>query len=280
MNKYFLTLLLAAATVSVHAQTTKTSGTQKAKTSAVQTQAPPKPTLKEDTYTLKGDIGANYTFMKLSPESIHSFTGNLGGLQTSLEFLPRKFLYEGVNFLWRTGTLSSIASKQIKIEDFDTQLRLGYVNTDYDRLRFIGFTGMGWRYLGENHETPGVEDLHLNYNEIYIPVGVMFDYKIYDCFSFGFNGTWMPEIFSTVNFVPLDNGRWITQSKLANFQLEMPFVGYHTYKGIDFNLEFKPFFQFWQDGKTLAETSTGLDLGLPQNNYYLGGAMLNLGASF
>ena len=281
MNKFFLTLLLGAVTLSGYAAPTKNSNNQSAnKPEPTATNNTPAPIAKEDTYTLKGDIGVNYTFMKLSPKNIHSFTGNLGGLETSLEFLPRKFLYEGVNFLWRTGTLNSIAGKEIKIEDFDTQLRLGYVNTDYKHLRFIGFTGMGWRYLGENHQTPGVKDLYLNYNEVYIPVGAMFDYRIYDCFSFGFNATWMPEIFSTVNFVPLDNGRWVTQCKLANFQLEMPLVGYHTYKGIDLHLELKPFFQFWQDGKTLAETSTGLDLGLPQNNYYLGGAMLNFGASF
>lgn len=234
----------------------------------------------ENSYTLKGNVGVNYTFMKLSPKDVHSSTGNLGGVQASVEFLPRTFLYEGTTFLWRTGTLHSIDSKSTNIEDFDTQVRFGYVNTDCDHFRFIGFSGFGWRYLGQLLKSPGVENLALNHNEVYIPVGFMLDYKICNCMSLGFNATWMPEIYSTVNFVPLDNGRWVTQAKLANFQLEMPLIGYFHLNKVTLSLEGKLFAQFWQDGKTLAETSTGLDLGLPKNTYYLGGAMLNFGASF
>ncbi len=237
-------------------------------------------TSQENLYTLKGDVGVNYTYMKLSPHDVHSSTGNLGGAQASIEFLPRKFLYEGATFLWRTGTLHSIDSKSTNIEDYDTQVRFGYVNTDFDRLRFVGFSGLGWRYIAHLLKSPGVDPLALNYNEVYIPVGFLVDYRICDCFSFGLNGVWMPEIYSTVNYVPLDNGRWITQCKLANYQVELPLVGYFNYKKITFSLEGRPFFQFWQDGKTLASTSTGLKLGLPRNNYYMGGCMLNFGASF
>ncbi len=278
MNKLFYTLALTTFCLSGFSQSSQ-NNTSQSMNKQTGSKAPVA-SFVDNTYTLKGSIGANYTFMKLSPEDIHSYTGSLGGIQASLEFLPRKFLYEGATFLWRTGTLDSIHSKSRNIEDFDTQIRLGYVNTDFDKLRFIGFSGFGWRYIGQLLKSPGTTDLSLNYNEVYIPVGVMFDYRIYDFFSFGLNGTWMPEIYSTVNFVPLDNGRWVTQSKLANFQLEMPFVGYYKYMNCDFTIELKPFFQFWQDGKTLAETSTGLDLGLPQNNYYLGGAMVNFGAYF
>jgi hypothetical protein len=234
----------------------------------------------ENLYTLKGSVGGNYTYMKLSPQNVDSSTGNLGGVQASLEFLPRKFLYEGMTFLWRTGTLHSNHGKSTKIEDFDTQIRLGFVNSSFNRLRIIGFSGFGWRYIGQLLKNPEVLDLALNYNEVYIPVGAIFDYRVFDRFSFGMNATWMPEIYSTVNFVPLDNGRWVTQCKLANFQVELPLVGYFNYNKISFTFEAKPFFQYWQDGRTLAETSTGLDLGLPQNTYYLGGVMVSFGAYF
>jgi len=294
MKKFFLSIILGAISINGYAETRSrdVSKSQKQSVPAVglaqkKSKDAPKPSNKEaliesvdNGYTFKGSVGGNYTYMKLSPEDVHSSTGNLGGVQASVEFLPRPFLYEGATFLWRTGNLQSIDSKTTNIEDFDTQARFGYVNTDYKDLRFIGFGGFGWRYIGQLLKAPGVTDLALNYNEVYIPIGAMLDYKILDCFNLGFNLTWMPEIYSTVNFVPLDNGRWITYSKLANFQVEMPLTGYFHYSKFNFTIEGKLFFQFWQDGKTLAKTSTGIDLGLPQNSYYLGGFMVNFGASF
>lgn len=276
MKKFIFPLLIGASFLNGYAQNTNCNPSE--------CTEPPKIINEcgfyENLYTLKGSVGGNYTYMSLSPDDVDSSKGSLGGIQASLEFLPRKFLYQGITFLWRTGTLDSSHGRSTNIEDFDTQVRLGFVNTTFNRLRITGFSGFGWRYISQLLKSPGVSNLALNYNEVYIPVGAMFDYRLCDCLSFGLNGTWMPEIYSTVNFVPLDNGRWITDSKLANFQLEFPFAYYFNYNKVSFTLEGKPFFQFWQDGKTLAETTTGLDLGLPQNSYYLGGIMVSIGAYF
>lgn len=223
-------------------------------------------------------IGGNYTYMKLVPEDLASFGGNLGGIQAGLECKAKDAVYQGAIFLWREGNLDGEGSLQRNIFNVDTQVRLGYTTSFKSDFAATLFTGFGWEYIGQRL-TGGGAPLELNYNEVYIPVGLLMNYKI-NRFSIGLNGIWMPQIFPTVNFVPLDNARWVTACTLANFLVELP-LAYRfcrdCWKGF---IELRPFFEYWQDGETLAKSSTGTPLGLVSNTYYIGGAEINLGAEF
>lgn len=223
-------------------------------------------------------LGPNYTYMKLTPQGFSSFHGNLWGANASIQNRPQNQIYEALTLLWRQGSLKSSNSLTRTIYELDSQVRLGYTLGIGNHLTTTFFSGFGWKYFHQKLRG-GASALDLNYNEVYIPVGLLNQY-LGKRFSIGLNGIWMPQIFPTVNFVPLDNARWITEYTLANFQVELP-MGYRFYrKKWNGLIELKPFFQFWQDGKTLAQSSIGSPLGLVKNTYYIAGTELNFGAEF
>lgn len=225
------------------------------------------------------EVGGNYTHMKLTPSGIPRFSGNLGGAQFSYEYRKRSSVYEGVLCLWREGRVAQDGTVLYRdIFDLDTQARLGYNLSQCNVWDLIPFTGFGWRYLGE--KLRGASPLNLNYNEVYIPVGLLIKYKANSVFSIGANGFWMPQVFPNVNFVPLDHARWITAYTFSNFQVELPLLFRFAGKKTLGIFELRPFFQYWQDGKTLAQGAAGTALDLPKNTYLIGGFQFNLAVRF
>jgi hypothetical protein len=107
-------------------------------------------------------LGGNYTYMKLKPKNLSSYSGSLGGAQGSFQYLPKNSYYGGLQFLWRLGTLDSHSNLKREILDMDTQIRSGYSFSIEEKTDLTGFTGFGWRYIGQVHTQPGQEALHLN----------------------------------------------------------------------------------------------------------------------
>ncbi|MBP9840940.1 MAG: hypothetical protein KBC64_00765 [Simkaniaceae bacterium] len=223
-------------------------------------------------------VGASYTRVKMMPHGNSVFNGDLGGLQGLYEFRTADRIYGGLKLAWRQGPMTGSEGKRTMI-DGDIQERIGYTfGCSSHRSKLSLYTGFGFRYLRENYMPKTGDSVKFKYQEFYVPVGFLYDYQFSRMFDLGLNFTWMPQVYPTVTIVPLKGCRWIITDTIANFLVEVPFT--FTSKSRRVSLIFKPFFQYWQDGHTTAETATGLILGLPGNTYLFGGIEANLCYSF
>ncbi len=223
-------------------------------------------------------FGGNYTYVNLKPKGIPEFHGNLGGAQALYEYRPWNNVYAGVKGFWRQGHTSGHGATR-SLLDINVHQRLGYTFASYCKKYFATlFTGIGYRYLGEKL-IQNRTSLRTNYNEFYVPVGFLTELKFNQRFSAGLNATWMPQVNSTVTLLPIGGAQWILKKKIANVLVELPL---NCYMGSMFQylITLKPFYEFWQDGKTTAKTVAGVPLGLPGNTYNFWGTELDFGFKF
>lgn len=194
------------------------------------------------------------------------------------EYKPLRGVYEGIKVSWRQGSTKNGRDTRYLI-DARGEERIGYTFAREDN-RYLGtlFTGFGYRYISNKLEQPGLTTLFFYYNEFYIPVGVL-TAGVWGDWSVGLNTIWMPQVFPTVNIVPLGNAYWTLARMLKNFQVELP-IRYAFENSFSFFVELKPFFEFWEDGRTFAKDNTGTVLGIPKNTYRFLGAELNFGGKF
>ena len=224
-------------------------------------------------------IGANYTYARITPSGQVSSTGNLGGAQALYEFRASNRVYGGLAFGWRQGDTEG-AEGHRSLLIFDVEERIGgCLNALHKKLTFVLFTGFGYRHYGEK-VSGSSSSVRFNYNEFYIPVGCLFNGEVSPCFAIGLNAQWMPQVYPTVTIIPLTGARWIITDKLANFRVEVPFTATFSSCRHRFSLIFQPFFEYWQDGHTTATTESGTSLNVPGNTYLFAGADLNLRYSF
>ncbi len=225
-------------------------------------------------------IGGNYTRAHIKIKGQPSFNGNLGGAQAMYELRPVTSFYGALGVTWKQGTTDG-GSAHRKLLYVDVQERVGYsYATSCMNWTASVFTGFGYRHLGHNLHQHGTH-IKFEYNEFYIPVGIVTNYNFNSWFAGGLNFIWMPQIYPTVKIVPLNGARWITKCSLNNFLAELPVT--FTFGGTRrLSLIVKPFYEYWQDGKTTAKTKspTKLVLGLPGIIYNFWGAELNLGYTF
>lgn len=223
-------------------------------------------------------VGGNYTYVSFKPTNTASFSGSLGGAQVLYEYRPLNCFYAGLKGMWRQGNTTNETAER-SLLDIDAHERLGYTFAiDDQRYLVTLFGGFGYRYLGQTF-TDGGMTLELNYNEFYVPVGVLFDYKVTSSLVLGLYGTWMPQVNPTVTLVPITGIQWDIKRRLANFLIEMPLTVLMGDEN-QFSLIFKPFYEYWQDGESTAVTISGVPLGLPGNTYNFAGIEVNAGYQF
>lgn len=223
------------------------------------------------TYDHRLQIGPNFTYCWVSPEGNSSTDGPLGGAQALYEYRPFDFFYGAIAFNWRQGSTDNSVTKRNLI-DVHAQERLGYTFAlSCYSSRLTLFSGLGGRYMSEK-VTTGSSSVTFNYAQFYVPVGFLADYEINSCFNWGLGFQWRPQFYPTVDIIPIDGARWKLRKKLDNFYAEMPL----TIKLSDsFSWTLNPFFEYWNDGETLAATTLGLPLALPSNQYYFVGLDVN-----
>ncbi|HSX38237.1 MAG TPA: hypothetical protein VLE95_05340 [Chlamydiales bacterium] len=231
--------------------------------------------MQEDDFRIQ--VGGNYTYAWISPSGSPTVKGSLGGADALFEYRPLNSVYAGVSFAYHQGTPKAGGTER-SLLDFDTQGRIGFTASSrlYGKSRIALFTGFGGRYMGEK-ATAGDASVKFDYVQFYVPVGFLFENRLSYRFAWGVNAQWRPQIFPTVDIIPLDGARWILKKKINNFLVDVPlsfFVSDH------FAIIVDPFYELWHDGHTTAETQTGLLLGLPGNRYTFTGVNVNLAWSF
>lgn len=219
-------------------------------------------------------LGADYTHVNLKPHGYSSFSGNLWGAKGAYQYRPHNNVYAELNGSWKEGTAHGSAGKR-KLLFIDAQERLGYTfATKKVDFLFTLFAGLGYRHLGQKLTTDSNDILKFKYNEIYVPVGFLTNYGFNSWVSIGLEGTWMPQVYPTVKITPLKGSRWILHKTLSNFSVKMP-IDFTVTKNKRFHIVLDPFYEHWEDGSSTAETSTGVSLGLPGNNYNYWGGNIN-----
>lgn len=235
----------------------------------------------EETNSSYLSVGFGYSRLKFQPGSTPSFTGDMFGAQAKYEYKPVNCLYEAVKFNWRQGDIHAGDGVNRKLTDFNTQGRIGYTfSPTCTNFAITGFTGFGWRYLGHKLTQPALQSMRFNFNEVYIPLGILVDLALNDCLYIGLTTTWMPQVFSTVNIIPIGDIRYILSKTTSNFLVELPITYNFCECGLNWFFQFTPTFEYWQDGAPTASTESGLSLGLPKNDYTFWGFELNLGCAF
>lgn len=223
------------------------------------------------------EIGGTYSYVHMKPEDLEYLTGNLGGIQALYEYQRANRIYQAVTFAWRQGSLEGDDVKR-SLFDIDTQGRLGFTFGGCQQVWLItAFTGLGYRHMGEDVSSVG-NSVDFFYNTLYIPVGFLVSGEVFSDWYLGWNFQWRPQVYPTLKIDPLKGARWITECTLANFLVEFPLT-YVLCRENHFAIILKPFFEYWQDGRTTAK-APGLVLDLPKNTYLFGGVALNVRYSF
>jgi len=223
-------------------------------------------------------IGGNYTHASIKIIGQRLFHGNLGGAQGLYEYRPWNNFYAGLSVAWKQGkTENNEATRRLVYVDVHERLGYTYASSCKNWVASL-FTGFGYRHLGHKLNQSG-EKIRFEYNHFYIPVGLVSEYYFNSWFAGGLNFTWMPQVYPTVKIVPLNGARWILKRSVNNFIAELPLTFFVTQSRM-LSVIFKPFYEYWQDGRSTARTPSGLVLGLPGNTYNFWGAELNFAFSF
>lgn len=223
-------------------------------------------------------FGANYTYAHITPSNQSSTSGNLYGAQALYEYKTFNRFYGALATAWRQGVTHGANTSRSLLE-LDAQERLGYTWGSCRKGRMFSlFSGFGYRHNGENVKSSG-SSVKFYYNEIYIPVGFLFNGDLNSIVSLGLNFQWMPQVYPTLKISPLNGARWILNNTLSNFRAELPLTisvsrKYHC------ALMLQPYFEYWQDGHTSARTQIGTTLHVPGNTYLFAGIDLNARFSF
>jgi len=234
----------------------------------------PKPCIEPGDFSSHLQVGGSYTHVRLTPDGYSSYNGNLGGAQALYEFRTCQRIYGGLSVSWRQGKISGILGNGT-LRDGNVEERIGYT-FGRNAYLFSLYTGFGFRYIEQAKGSPVVK---YKYKEFYVPIGFLYDCQFTSNFNWGLYGVWMPQVHPTVTIEPIGGSRWILKRTWKNAALAMPFT-FACNTSRSFTLIFKPFFEYWQDGKTTAKSVTGASLGVPQNTYLFGGIDVNLCYSF
>lgn len=179
---------------------------------------------------------------------------------------------------WKAGD-TSVANTKRLLTYVDAEERIGYSYCFCSDWSTTLFSGFGYRYLSHKLKQTGLSPIRFNYNEFYIPVGLLTDYCFSSCWSLGLHFTWRPQIFSTVLIQPLGGTHWSLVETTDNFLVELPLTFFLPANSC-LSLILKPFYEHWKDGESTATTSSGNALGLSRNNYNFYGIELNVAYAF
>lgn len=225
------------------------------------------------------EIGGNYAYVTFKPHGFSSFHGNLGGAQVLWEYRALYALYAGAKFTWREGSMHGSGGRRT-LNYIDAQERLGYTLSFFDDSWLLTlFSGFGYRHQDQHLKPKTGSSLRFNYNEFYVPVGLMTDYVVDSLFTIGLGFTWMPQVMPTVTISPLKGARWILTKSLDNFFVEVPMT-FNVTDDRMFSVTVNPFYEYWRDGHSTAVTATGIPLGLPGNTYNFWGVEANFSFHF
>jgi hypothetical protein len=230
---------------------------------------------------------ARYTLGCLEPQS-----GYLVGPHFDFSYQKSYRPFFGLEFdgRWNAGFISDKNSTtRADVADYIPATYLGFTFDTADHaFRITPFTGLGYYRLSYQLEP---DMLTYQYNQIFVPVGLNFNYHFERNFSIGLDtmyrvGAYNHLKLKTPCITPDDctdecNGNSLKLNYSSGFRVRMPFVcHYRNGKKVAFNTTLAPFFDWNKFASTCDANSQGIVFPIPTNTRWYLGVMANLGISF
>ena len=226
------------------------------------------------------ELGAIYKHAYLEPGINPSFSGNMGGIGVRYTYRPLNAFFGGLGVDWAYGTADSSNGSR-DLEQFQAVEHVGYTFSLGSQDYFLTlFSGIGYRQNFQKTAIVGERTLDLRYNHLYLPLGFQFESHLTEALSIGCQAAWHFQLASGVTISPLNGAYWKLEREYKNVAIEFPctFELQSILSGL--KLSIVPQLDLWEDGKTTAQTSSGVPLGLPRNRYVFWGGMLSVAYAF
>lgn len=224
-------------------------------------------------------IFPSYQRFALNANGIGEFHGNIWGGGLSYEFSRQQGIYAHLSVQGSAGTLNSqVGNSTIGEIEFLFSERLGY-NFLWGKERLHTFTPyVGYQYLWwrQHLAITGYSLFRYTYQKPYIPFGFILDFYITKRLSVGIHYAFLFDINTYVNIDQLIGANWFLKrqnDQLVEFPLRLQVKDF-------LSLSLIPFYRSVKMGESTAVTSTGLSLGLEEENYQIWGANFALSYTF
>jgi hypothetical protein len=232
-------------------------------------------------------IGANAYYQRLSvhqPEEgsiipSGAIDGTMGGVVAGYEYKRIRHLYAAIRGFYGQGKLDNALSYRY-IHELDAQTRLGfnYMALQGPNVVVSFYTGFGFTFKNQFLDNLGPSTFKLRYYKYYIPVGLLLDLRVTDCFYFRFDFTWVPDVDPTVESSNFSKIRCELKHK-QNFRVELPLVFLFGCKK-QWEINLVPFWRRDKDGRTKKAAICDEFMMLPEQVYSYWGATLNFAYRF
>lgn len=202
-----------------------------------------------------------YNRSGLNAEGLGDFKGNVFGAEVKYQFLENNSWFVQLLFEGTMGELKD-SSNTIDLSNFYGALKVGY-NYFYDKnikSNIIPYIGSGYHILEEKQHILGFSPVTYSYFIPYIPIGLYAQFTPRAFFSFGLHVEYQFDVETYLEINSLTGARWELKRK-PSWLAELPITWNVTEK---FHVAFVPYYSFFRTGRSTAETSSGLQLGIQQ----------------
>ncbi len=168
------------------------------------------------------------------------------------------------------------------IYDVEAEGRFGYHYQGLQgyRMEVSPYIGFGFNYFYQRrNNTDQSPSILYEYYKYYLPVGFLFNYRVFRWFYFGFHFKWFPDIDPTLHIGFIKRGRWILVKENNQLLAQVPLTFRFGCKR-QWDISFVPYWERKKDGGTDAIAPTGVELGIPKQTLIYWGGNVNIGYSF
>jgi hypothetical protein len=238
-------------------------------------QTSPKPVKKIRPFkSFNINIAPQYSYIIIRSPRMKNNKGNLWGISGEMAYKKSDHVYGAASFLWYEGRPKPPHSARHSWNEAVAQFALGYTTPIFYRSMMTIFAGFGFRRVLDHKGYAGFHPrVALNYYQYFVPVGLLFDFNLWNHFGFSLNLRTMPTVDSRVQVSNRSGVFWELSDKM-NYEVDLPII-WRAVRGIkaDFNVALVPFFKYWQLGGSSR-------LGLQSRTQTYWGTAILLGLAF
>jgi hypothetical protein len=202
----------------------------------------------------------------LKPKEMDSLEAKLLGLSTGYEYFRENSFYAKLQATLKRGKLEGSYGYRDLLE-INGESRAGYsIAYGAPGSAITFFCGFGYEHSSQElHPIKEKNNTtNLIYQEFYVPLGFMVNHIFNQVVSCKLTALWMPQVYSSVEVIPLGSARWILPATEKNYSIEF---AWHFLLSKRIGLTITPFYKHWENGPTNETTPVGLDWEIPGNLY-------------
>ncbi|MFC1841538.1 hypothetical protein ACFLYA_00535 [Candidatus Dependentiae bacterium] len=238
---------------------------------------------------LQSNLGIDFNYARYKLGALSDMSGYLAGLHVDFYYKKPRSALVGLYFdgRWNAGHICSdinccnFFDLRSCIDDYMTSFHLGYnATTCDDTFMLTPFSGVGFYFLS-NKLNPNI--IEYKYFNVYVPLGMEFQWDIKDHFNVGLNATYRLDAHTRVKMILpcIKICEKIKLKRSHGFKLEIPLIWNHTYcKRVNFQTKVVPFFDWNKFGASKKTNRYCIPIQIPcMKRWHLGLSVL-IGISF